>query len=83
MSMSQLPVLHPPKTHQSLSNDIWLACDILRRSGGSISNREYQELFLVSKRTASNDLSQLTAHGLLAVEGAGRATRYRLTESSA
>ena len=57
--------------------------DYLRQSGGSISNGEYQELFLVSKRTASNDLSELTAHGLLAVEGAGRATRYRLTESSA
>jgi Fic family protein len=55
--------------------------DYLRRSGGSISNREYQELFLVSKRTASNDLSELTAHGLLAVEGAGRAIRYRLAES--
>jgi DNA-binding transcriptional ArsR family regulator len=54
--------------------------DYLRRSGGSISNREYQELFLVSKRTASNDLSELTAHGLLAVEGAGRAIRYRLAE---
>lgn len=40
-------------------------------------NREYQELFLVSKRTASNDLSELTAHRLLVVEGAGRATRYR------
>ncbi len=57
--------------------------DYLRRSGGSISNQEYQELFLVSKRTASNDLSELTAHGLLAVEGAGRATRYRLAESGA
>jgi Fic family protein len=54
--------------------------DYLRRSGGSISNREYQELFAVSKRTASNDLSELTAHGLLVVEGAGRATRYRLPE---
>ncbi len=54
----------------------------LRRSGGSISNEEYQELFLVSKRTGSNDLSELAAHGLLVVEGAGRATRYRLAESS-
>ena len=54
--------------------------DYLRQSEGSISNGEYQELFLVSKRTASNDLSELTAHGLLAVEGAGPATRYRLAE---
>jgi Fic family protein len=52
--------------------------DHLRRSGGGISNREYQELFLVSKRTASNDLSELKTHGLLVVEGAGRGTRYRL-----
>ena len=43
------------------------------RSGGSISNNEYQELFLVSKRTASNDLGELAAHGMLNVEGAGRA----------
>ena len=57
--------------------------DYLRQSGSSISNGEYQELFLVSKRTASNDLSELTAHGLLAAEGAGRAVRYRLAESDA
>jgi Fic family protein len=49
--------------------------------GSPLRNRECQELFLVSKRTASNDLSELTAHGLLAVEGAGRATRYRMAES--
>jgi Fic family protein len=57
--------------------------DYLRQSGGSISNSEYQELFLVSKRTASNDLGELASHGLLAVEGAGRATRYRLPEPQA
>ena len=57
--------------------------DYLRRSGGTISNCEYQDLFLISKRTASNDLSELTAHGLLVVEGAGRAMRYRLTEPDA
>ena len=56
--------------------------DHLRRGGGSISNREYQELFLISKRTASNDLGELTAHGLLITDGAGRATRYRLAEPS-
>jgi len=57
--------------------------DYLHQSGSSISNSEYQELFLISKRTASNDLSELTAHGLLIVKGAGRATRYRLAEVSA
>ena len=57
--------------------------DYLHQSGASISNSEYQELFLISKRTASNDLSELTAHGLLIVKGAGRATRYRLAEVSA
>jgi len=52
--------------------------DHLRQRGGSINNSEYQELFLVSKRTASNDLSELTTLGLLAIKGEGRATRYRL-----
>jgi Fic family protein len=56
--------------------------DYLRQSGGSISNRAYRELFLVSKRTASNDLRELAAEGLLTVEGAGSATRYRLAEPS-
>jgi Fic family protein len=56
--------------------------DYLRQSGDSISNGEYQELFLVSKRTASSDLSELADHGLLVVEGAGRATRYRLAPDS-
>ncbi len=54
--------------------------DYLGHSGGSITNSQYQELFLVSKRTASNDLSELTTHGLLTVEGAGRATHYRLAQ---
>lgn len=53
------------------------------KCGSLLLNHEYQELFLVSKRTAGNDLSELTAHGLLAVEGAGRATQYRLAESNA
>jgi len=57
--------------------------DYLRQSGGDISNREYQTLFGVSKRTASNDLSELKIYGLLAIEGAGRATRYRLADSDA
>lgn len=55
--------------------------DYLRQSGGSISNGEYQALFTVSKRTASNDLNELASHGLLAVEGAGPSTRYRLAQA--
>lgn len=57
--------------------------DYLRERRDSISNSEYQELFLVSKRTASNDLGELVEHGLLAAEGAGRATRYRLAAPNA
>jgi Fic family protein len=57
--------------------------EYLRKSGGSIGNRDYQELFLVSKRTASNDLGELAEHGLLVIEGAGRTTRYRLAEPDA
>jgi Fic family protein len=53
--------------------------DYLRQSKGDIANHEYQRLFRVSKRTASNDLAELVTHGLLAVEGAGPATRYRLS----
>ena len=51
--------------------------ETLRQSDSTIGNREYQALFLVSKRTASNDLAELVAHGLLQAEGDGRATRYR------
>jgi hypothetical protein len=49
----------------------------LRQSGGRISNREYQALFGVSKQTAGSDLGELAAHGLLAMEGAGRDTIAR------
>lgn len=57
--------------------------DYLRQSKAGIANQEYQSLFRVSKRTASNDLAELVAHGLLTVEGAGPATRYRLIPSNA
>jgi Fic family protein len=53
--------------------------DYLRQSRGGIGNHEYQSLFHVSKRTASSDLTELVAHGLLTIEGAGPATRYRLS----
>ncbi len=56
--------------------------DYLRQSKGGIGNHEYQSLFRVSKRTASNDLAELVAHGLLTVEGAGPATRYQLSHAS-
>lgn len=52
--------------------------DYLRRTGSTVGNQDYQALFVISKRTASNDLAELVAHGLLAVEGSGRSTRYRL-----
>jgi len=54
--------------------------DYLRQSGGSINRSEYQELFTVSKRTASNDLSELATHGLLEKEGAGPSIRYSLAK---
>jgi Fic family protein len=56
--------------------------DYLRQSKAGIGNHEYQSLFHVSKRTASNDLAELVAHGLLTVEGAGPATRYWLSPPS-
>lgn len=46
---------------------------------GEISNQKYRELTGVSKRTASRDLDDLAAHGLLEKHGqTGRGTRYTL-----
>jgi type I restriction enzyme M protein len=41
--VSQLPLFHPPKTRESLSNDIWRACDILRRDNNCGGIMEYVE----------------------------------------
>ena len=48
---------------------------------GRITNAEYQKVCQVSKRTASDDLSQLEAKGLLERVGTtGKGTHYRLKE---
>jgi type I restriction enzyme M protein len=41
--MSQLELFHPPKSRESLSNDIWRACDILRRDNNCGGVMEYVE----------------------------------------
>ena len=49
------------------------------REKGSISNREYQQLFGISKRTASSDLADLVKKGVLKRTGKGkRDLRYTL-----
>lgn len=40
---AQLPLFRPPKTRESLSNDIWRACDILRRDNNCGGIMEYVE----------------------------------------
>ncbi len=40
---TQPPLFHPPKTRESLSNDIWRACDILRRDNNCGGIMEYVE----------------------------------------
>ncbi|MBM4084213.1 MAG: transcriptional regulator [Planctomycetes bacterium] len=46
---------------------------------GRMTNREYQKVFQVSKRTASEDLSQLESKGLMVRMGTtGKGTYYRL-----
>lgn len=79
--VQELASVHPSEAKMdqiALSARQMRLFDHLRRTGGNISNREYQELFSVSKRTASNDLAGMLSRGLLLVEGAGPATRYRL-----
>ena len=50
------------------------------RSGGGflggMSTDKYAKITATSKATAARDLADLLAHGLLRVEGAGKATRY-------
>lgn len=43
---------------------------------GGLSNEKYAKMTGVSKATAARDLADLLAHGLLRVEGLGKATRY-------
>jgi ATP-dependent DNA helicase RecG len=49
------------------------------KSHGQITNSKYQNLFGVSKRTASHDLSQLESMGLIEQIGTtGKGTYYRI-----
>ncbi len=43
---------------------------------GSMTSEKYAKITGVSKATATRDLADLLAHGLLRVEGVGKATRY-------
>ena len=43
---------------------------------GGMTNEKYAKITSVSKATATRDLADLLAHGLLRVEGVGKATRY-------
>lgn len=43
---------------------------------GGMTNEKYAKITGTSKATATRDLADLTAHGLLRVEGVGKATRY-------
>jgi predicted HTH transcriptional regulator len=48
---------------------------------GSITNREYRDLFKVSHKTAHLELTLLTDKGLTRSQGMGRSTRYILPPS--
>jgi Fic family protein len=43
---------------------------------GGMTNEKYAKITGISKATATRDLANLLAHGLLRVEGVGKATRY-------
>ena len=43
---------------------------------GGMTNEKYAKITSTSKATATRDLADLLAHGLLRVEGVGKATRY-------
>ena len=43
---------------------------------GGMTNEKYAKITATSKATATRDLADLLAHGLLRVEGVGKATRY-------
>ena len=40
---SRLAPFHPPQTRESLSNDVWRACDVLRRDNDCGGIMEYVE----------------------------------------
>jgi ATP-dependent DNA helicase RecG len=43
---------------------------------GTITNREFRELFGVSHKTAHIELTNLVGKGILTIQGAGRSTSY-------
>ena len=43
---------------------------------GGMTNEKYAKITFASKATATRDLADLLANGLLRVEGMGKATRY-------
>lgn len=45
---------------------------------GGMSTRKYESIAKTSRATASRELIQLEAFGLLEQSGAGRSTRYRV-----
>lgn len=48
---------------------------------GSISNKEYREMFTISHKTAHLELTMLSDKKILVCQGAGRSTRYILPNS--
>lgn len=62
---------------KELSSDEKKGYDLIRNLG-KINSGEYQNLVGVSERTARRHLNKMTELGLLQVEGAGRATIYKL-----
>jgi Fic family protein len=51
---------------------------VLRQTAGETTQGDYEEVFLVSKATATHDLAELARLGLVVSEGIGTAARYRL-----
>lgn len=49
---------------------------------GSISNKEYREMFSISHKTAHLELTMLSDNKILLCQGAGRSTRYILPPNS-
>jgi len=43
---------------------------------GGMTSEKYAKMAAISKVTASRDLTDLLGHGLLVVQGQGKATRY-------
>ncbi|MBB1075055.1 hypothetical protein HUU62_11610 [Rhodoferax sp. 4810] len=46
---------------------------------GRLTNEKYAKIAAISKATATRDLADLLAHGLLRMKGVGKAPRYAVT----